>query len=67
MRNRLFLSQELLHESGSIFVQISEENLHHVRELLDETFGADNFVSQIAIKRVTMFAKKLLNKVKLIC
>ncbi|MDE2589769.1 MAG: site-specific DNA-methyltransferase, partial [Patescibacteria group bacterium] len=61
MRDRLFLANDLLHESGSIFVQISEENLHHVRELLDDVFGADNFVSQITIKRVTMFSKKLLN------
>jgi len=37
-----------LAESGSIFVQISDENLHHVRELLDEVFGEENFVAQIA-------------------
>ena len=38
------LRAELLHESGSCFVQISDENLHHVRELLDEVFGAKNFM-----------------------
>ncbi len=47
-RDRLLLARELLHPSGSIFVQISDENLHHLREVLDEVFGADNFVSLIA-------------------
>ncbi len=45
MRDRLLLARELLAPSGSIFVQISDENLHHVRELMDEVFGAENFVS----------------------
>src|SRR6202167_685407 len=47
LRDRLLLSRELLHESGSCFVQISDENLHHVRELMDEIFGQENFVSLI--------------------
>lgn len=47
LRDRLVLAKELLHDSGSVFVQISDENLHHVRELLDEIFGSDNFVSLI--------------------
>jgi adenine-specific DNA-methyltransferase len=42
MRDRLLLARELLTPTGSIFVQISDENLHHVRELMDEVFGADN-------------------------
>jgi adenine-specific DNA-methyltransferase len=42
LRDRLLLAKELLHESGSIFVQISDENVHHVRELMDEVFGAEN-------------------------
>lgn len=50
-RNRLLLAHDLLHESGSVFVQISDENVHHLRELLDEVMGASNFVSQIAIKK----------------
>jgi adenine-specific DNA-methyltransferase len=45
LRDRLLLARELLTESGSIFVQISDENVHHVRELMDEVFGAGNFVS----------------------
>lgn len=47
LRDRLLIARELLHESGSVFVQISDENLHHVREILDEVFGAKNFVSTI--------------------
>lgn len=51
MRDRLLMARELLTPSGSVFVQISDENLHHVRELLDEVFGAENFC------RVITFAK----------
>jgi len=48
MRDRLHLCRELLAASGSIFVQISDENLHHVRQILDEVFGAENYVAQIS-------------------
>ncbi|ODS33472.1 MAG: methyltransferase [Candidatus Scalindua rubra] len=51
LRDRLLLSRELLTESGSIFVQISDENLHHVRELMDEVFGKENFVNLITFKK----------------
>jgi len=51
MRDRLLLARELLAPSGSIFVQISDENVHHVRELMDEVFGVENFVSLIAFKK----------------
>lgn len=50
LRDRLLLCRELLTDSGSIFVQISDENLHRVRCLLDEVFGAENFVAQIAFR-----------------
>lgn len=50
LRDRLFLARELLKDSGSIFVQISDKNLHHVREVLDEIFGQDNFVAVINFK-----------------
>ena len=53
LRDRLLLARELLHESGSCFVQISDENLHHVRELMDEVFGVENFVSIISIRKTT--------------
>ena len=47
MRDRLLLARELLNERGSVFVQISDENLHHIRELMDEVFGAQNLVAII--------------------
>jgi adenine-specific DNA-methyltransferase len=48
LRDRLTVARELLTESGSIFVQISDENVHRVRSLLDELFEAENFVSLIS-------------------
>lgn len=51
LRDRLLLARELLHESGSIFVQISDENVHLVRNLLDEVFGKDKFISQILFQK----------------
>ncbi|RWD54295.1 MAG: site-specific DNA-methyltransferase [Mesorhizobium sp.] len=51
LRDRLSVARELLTESGSIFVQISDENVHRVRALLDEVFGADNFVSEIVLAK----------------
>jgi adenine-specific DNA-methyltransferase len=50
LRDRLLLARELLTESGSIFVQISDENVHHVRELMDEVFGAETFMSIISFR-----------------
>lgn len=47
LRDRLVLTRELLTESGSCFVQISDDNVHLVRCLMDEVFGSENFVSQI--------------------
>ena len=51
LRDRFLIARELLTESGSIFVQISDENVHHVRELMDEVFGAENFVTLVAFKK----------------
>lgn len=51
LRDRLLLARELLTESGSIFVQISDENVHHVRELMDEIFGSGNFVVSIVFTK----------------
>ena len=53
LRDRLLLARELLHESGSVFVQISDENVHHVREILDEVFGQKNFIAQITYAKTT--------------
>jgi adenine-specific DNA-methyltransferase len=49
LRDRLFASRDLLANSGSVFVQIGDENLHRVRSVLDEVFGDTNFVSQISV------------------
>ena len=54
LRDRLKLAKEMLSESGSIFLQISEDNVHIVRSLLDEVFGVNNFCAQI------MFRTKLM-------
>ena len=53
LRDRLLLARELLTESGSVFVQISDENVHHVRELMDEVFGVGNFSSIISFRKTT--------------
>lgn len=53
LRDRLILARELLTTSGSVFVQISDENVHLVRSLLDEVFGSENFVSQIIYQKTT--------------
>ena len=50
LRDRLILARELLADTGSIFVQISDENVHRVRLLMDEIFGGGNFVSLISYK-----------------
>ena len=51
LRNRLLLARELLTDSGSVFIQISDENVHHVRELCDEIFSPQNFILQIFVKK----------------
>jgi adenine-specific DNA-methyltransferase len=58
MRDRLLLARELLADSGSIFVQISDDNVHHVRELLDEIFGSQNFQAQINFKSTSALGAK---------
>ena len=59
LRDRLLLARDLLTLGGSVFVQISNENVHHVREVLDEVFGSDNFVTQITYKVTSGFERKL--------
>jgi len=54
LRDRLWLAKELLHESGSCFVQIGEENLHLVRNLMDEVCGTDNFMSVVTFRAKNM-------------
>ena len=51
MRDRLLLARELLTESGSVFVQISDENVHLIRNLMDEIFGVENFIVTFPMKK----------------
>ena len=51
LRDRLELARDLLHESGSIFVQIGDENVHRVRSLLDEVFGENNLCAQLTVTK----------------
>ena len=60
LRDRLYLVRELLSPSGGCFIQISDENIHHVREICDEVFGKENFCRQIFFKKTTGQATKLL-------
>jgi len=53
LRDRLTVARDLLTESGSVFVQIGDENVHLVRSLLDEIFGRENFVSLITFRTTT--------------
>lgn len=58
LRDRLLVAKELLTESGSCFVQISDENLHLVRNLMDEVFGSQNFSSIITFTKTTGLGTK---------
>jgi len=53
LRDRLTAMRDLLTETGSIFVQISDENVHRVRAVMDEVFGPDNFASFITVAKTT--------------
>ncbi len=50
MRERLFMAREMLTDSGSCFVQISDDNVHLVRSIMDEVFGRENFIAEIILK-----------------
>ena len=53
LRDRLIVARELLTESGSIFVQIGDENVHRVRTVMDEVFGDENFIAVIVFTKTT--------------
>ena len=63
LRDRLTVARDLLTESGSIFVQIGDENVHRVRALMDEVFGEDNLCGQIAFQKTGGFAPTLVSAV----
>lgn len=51
LRDRFLVARDLLTPSGSVFVQMSDENIHHVREVMDEVFGSENFLSLISVRK----------------
>ena len=53
LRDRLMVARDLLTESGSIFVQIGDENVHRVRSVMDEVFGEANFISEIVFQKTS--------------
>src|SRR5262247_3855845 len=63
LRDRLTVARDLLTDSGSIFVQIGDENVHRVRALLDEVFGEGNFVSQISFNKNSGLTPKAISNI----
>lgn len=61
LRDRLVVARDLLTQTGSVFVQIGDENAHLVRSLLDEVFGSANFVSQVIFRKTTGKGGELLD------
>jgi adenine-specific DNA-methyltransferase len=53
LKDRLLLSRELLHPTGSVFLQISDDHLHHLREVMDEVFGSENLVCTIIVSKTS--------------
>jgi len=63
LRDRLVVARDLLTETGSVFVQIGDENVHLVRSIMDETFGSENFCAEITVKKTTSASTELLSGV----
>ncbi|WP_417384110.1 site-specific DNA-methyltransferase [Gimesia sp.] len=63
LRDRLTVARDLLNDSGSIFIQIGDENVSRVRVLLDEVFGENNFVSMISYAKTTGFSGNYLSSI----
>lgn len=63
LRDRLTVARDLLTDSGSIFVQIGDENVHRVRALMDEVFGEDNFLSSINYVTTSGFPSRTLSRI----
>ena len=64
LRDRLTVARDLLTESGSVFVQIGDENVHRVRALMDEVFGDTNFVSEVIYRTTTGKASAALDSTR---
>ncbi|MBW7835511.1 MAG: site-specific DNA-methyltransferase [Sphingomonadales bacterium] len=63
LRDRLTVARDLLHESGSIFVQIGDENVHRVRALMDEVFGEENAISTLVVQKTYGFSANAVSNV----
>ena len=63
LKDRLIVAKELLHQTGSIFIQIGEDNQHRIRVLLDEVFGAENYITVISYKTSIGLGAKYLDSV----
>jgi adenine-specific DNA-methyltransferase len=63
LRDRLTVARDLLTESGSIFVQIGDENVHRVRAVMDEVFGEDNVVSEVVVQKTYGFSADAISNV----
>lgn len=63
LRDRLIVARELLNENGSCFVQINDENVHLIRNLMDEVLGADNFVTEFYFRTRSQAASKLIEPI----
>ncbi len=63
LRDRLTVMRDLLTESGSIFVQIGDENVHRVRAVMDEVFGEENFLSEISVQKTYGFSSAVVSNV----
>ena len=62
LRDRLTVARDLLHETGSIFVQIGDENVHRVRAVMDEVFGEDNFCSLISFTKTSGLSRDIISR-----
>lgn len=63
LRDRFLLARDLLTDSGSIFVQIGDENVHRVRALMDEVFGEENFIAQISFQKTGSLSSSFLSNI----
>ena len=63
LRDRLTVARDLLSLTGSVFLQIGDENVHRVRAVMDEVFGDENFVGEICFNKTTGFSSKHLSQV----
>lgn len=63
LRDRLTVARDLLTESGSIFVQIGDENVHRVRAVIDEVFGEDNFIALVTVEKTSSQTQDFLSPV----